>query len=68
MKNNFLNKFVISISVLTMLTGAVGMLFCLEQFWNAEGRDITMAGLPCIGGAILFGLGLVSLSIGIKNQ
>ena len=68
MKQDILNRICIVLSVLTMLAGLGGMLFCLEDLWKAEPGEIVMAGLPFIGGAILLGCGLISLAISVKEK
>ena len=51
------------ISVVTMGAGLFGMLFCLRFLWSALLEDLVGAGFPFVGGAILFGCGLISLTL-----
>lgn len=46
-----------------MLAGGFGMLFCFPFLWSGRMEDLVGAGLPFVGGAILFGSGLVALAI-----
>lgn len=43
-----------------MLAGAFGMLFCFPFLWSARMEDLVGAGFPFVGGAILFGCGLLA--------
>ncbi|MEN8956905.1 MAG: hypothetical protein ABF242_00090 [Flavobacteriales bacterium] len=64
-----MNKKTINIvAVLTMIGGAFGMLFCFPFLWSANMPDLVGAGFPFVGGAILFGSGLVSLVVNNRNS
>ena len=43
-----------------MLAGSFGMLFCFPFLWSARMEDLVGAGFPFVGGAILFGSGLLA--------
>ena len=51
------------ICLLTMATGIFGMLFCFPFLWSSLLEDLVGAGFPFVGGAILFGFGLMSLTM-----
>ena len=57
-------KLIINIaSVIIGLAGIFGMLFCLQFLWSANMKDLVGAGFTFVGGAILTGFALVSLTI-----
>ncbi|MGY6648087.1 hypothetical protein [Wenyingzhuangia sp. IMCC45574] len=43
--------------------GTLGMLYCLPFLYSAELGDLIGAGFPFVGGAILVGTSLISISI-----
>lgn len=57
-----------TITLLTMIVGAFGMLFCFPFLWSANMADLVGAGFPFIGGAILFGSALLSLVVINRNS
>jgi hypothetical protein len=58
------NKKLINIaSVIIGLAGIFGMLFCFPFLWSANMADLVGAGFPFVGGALLVGSSLISLSI-----
>jgi len=63
-KNRKMNKKYLNvIAILTMVAGAFGMMFCYQFLWSANMADLVGAGFPFVGGAILFGSGLLALAI-----
>lgn len=56
------------ICLLTMLAGFFGMLFCFPFLWSGLLEDLVGAGFPFVGGAILFGTGLIALVIFNKGK
>ena len=52
----------------SMIAGALGMLFCFPFLWSSRLEDLIGAGFPFVGGAVLFGAGLITLSILSKND
>lgn len=54
------------IAILIGLSGICGMLYCLQFLWSNRIEDLIGAGLPFIGGTILTGAALISLSINNK--
>ncbi|AZQ63938.1 hypothetical protein EI427_17415 [Flammeovirga pectinis] len=54
-------------SLVAMIFGGLGMLFCLPFLFSSVLEDLVGAGFPFVGGAILFIGGLISLSIVNKN-
>ena len=56
-----------NISLATMGAGAFGMLFCYPFLWSSNMADLVGAGFPFVGGALLFGFGLVSLVL-VKSK
>lgn len=55
-----------SISAITC--GVFGMIYCLPYLFSPIIEDLVGAGFPFIGGAILFGSGLISFSIQSRNK
>ncbi|ALJ00715.1 hypothetical protein [Rufibacter tibetensis] len=53
-------------SCLSMVLGGFGMIYCLPFLFSPVLEDLVGAGLPFVGGAILFAAGLISFSI--KNK
>lgn len=45
-----------------IISGILGMIFCLPFLFSANIADLVGAGLPFIGGAIIAGCGLIALS------
>ena len=54
-------------SIAVGVAGIFGMLFCFPFLWSAHLEDLVGAGFPFVGGAILTGMALVSLSINNKS-
>ena len=52
----------------SMIAGFFGMIFCFPFLWSARIEDLVGAGFPFVGGAILFGAGLIAFSIATKKQ
>jgi hypothetical protein len=50
-------------SLLCMVLGGFGMLYCLPYLFSSVLEDLVGAGFPFVGGAILFAAGLISFSI-----
>lgn len=67
MKSEKIKQLINLVSLLTVLAGAFGMLFCFPFLWSARMEDLIGAGLPFVSGAILFGSGLISLALNNKN-
>ena len=63
MKPEKINFIIDIISLLTMAAGLFGMTFCFPFLWSALLEDLVGAGFPFVGGAILFGCGLLSLTM-----
>jgi hypothetical protein len=55
------------LSIISLLAGIAGMLFCLPHLWSGRLEDLVGAGFPFVGGAILFGAGLLSLAVLNRN-
>lgn len=51
------------LSISTMGAGLFGMVFCFPFLWSALLEDLVGAGFPFVGGAVLFGSGLISLAM-----
>ncbi|WP_421753240.1 hypothetical protein [Croceimicrobium sp.] len=51
------------ISAITMVAGLLGMFFCFPFLWSANMADLVGAGFPFVAGSVLFGAGLISLSL-----
>ena len=49
------------------IAGVFGMLFCFLFLWSNNMKDLVGAGFPFVGGAVLVGTALISLSINNKN-
>ncbi|TAJ04019.1 hypothetical protein DMA11_24000 [Marinilabiliaceae bacterium JC017] len=56
------------ICILTILAGLFGMLFCFPFLWSGLLEDLVGAGFPFVGGSILFGTGLIGLTIFNKQE
>ena len=56
------------ISIIIIGAGIFGMLFCLQHLWSANMADLVGVGFPFVGGSILTGTGLISLTIGNKEK
>lgn len=54
-------------SCMSMVLGALGMLYCLPFLFSSVLEDLVGAGFPFVGGAILFAAGLISFSINNKK-
>jgi hypothetical protein len=61
-------KLINGICIITMLAGLFGMLFCFPFLWSGLLEDLVGAGFPFVGGAILFGTGLIALALFNKPQ
>jgi hypothetical protein len=55
-------------SIIIGAAGILGMLFCFLFLWSTNMKDLVGAGFPFLGGAILTGMGLLSLAINKRNQ
>ena len=51
------------VSVLTILAGIFGMMFCFPFLWSGRMEDLVGAGFPFVAGSVLFAGGLMSLTI-----
>ena len=56
------------VSIIIIGAGIFGMLFCYPHLWSTNMADLVGAGFPFVGGAILTGTGLISLSINNKSK
>lgn len=63
MKEDSIKKAVNILSILSMIAGAFGMVFCYPFLWSSNMADLVGAGFPFIGGSILFGTGLITLGV-----
>ncbi len=66
MTSEKIKSFINIISLLTMAAGLFGMLFCFKFLWSALLEDLVGAGFPFVAGAILFGCGLIALTLNNK--
>jgi hypothetical protein len=64
MKPNY--KLINFLAICSMIAGAFGMLFCFKFLWSNHMQDLVGAGFPFVGGSILFGAGLISLTLNRK--
>jgi hypothetical protein len=55
-------------SISAIAAGIFGMIYCLPYLFSPLLEDLVGAGFPFIGGAILFGSGLISFSIQSRNK
>lgn len=67
MKNETINKYIYIVSIITMLLGIFGMLYCVPHLYSRNMADLVGAGFPFVAGAILFGTGLLTLGITAKK-
>lgn len=64
-----INKKTINVvSIIVIGAGTLGMLFCFPYLWSANMAAIVGAGFPFVGGAILTGTGLISLTLNNKGK
>jgi hypothetical protein len=63
MSDKSIKTIINSLAIVTMVAGLFGMLFCFPFLWSARMEDLVGAGFPFVGGAILFGTGLLSLCL-----
>lgn len=63
MREDSIKKVINILAILAIVSGAFGMLFCFPFLWSANIADLVGAGFPFVGGAILFGTGLITLAI-----
>lgn len=68
MKEDTIKTLINGIAILSMLAGAFGMCYCFLFLWSAKLEDLVGAGFPFVGGAILFGTGLITLAIFNKES
>lgn len=61
-----MNKLAYIGSILAMVAGGFGMVYCLPYLFSSVLEDLVGAGFPFVGGAILFSAGLISIAI--KNK
>lgn len=57
-----MKQYINALAILTMIAGAFGMLFCFPFLWSNNLADLVGSGFPFVGGAILFGFGLITLA------
>lgn len=50
-----------------IVLGALGMLYCAPHLWSARMEDLVGAGFPFVGASILFGSGIVSLALSLRQ-
>lgn len=63
-----IRKIINAICIVTMLAGLFGMLFCFPFLWSGLLEDLVGAGFPFVAGSILFGTGLIGLTIFNKTE
>lgn len=63
MTGSSIKKAITALAIITMAAGLFGMLFCFPFLWSARMEDLVGAGFPFVGGAILFGAGLLTLGV-----
>ncbi|MCC7521807.1 MAG: hypothetical protein IT220_09255 [Flavobacteriaceae bacterium] len=56
-------KIVVLISIVIMIAGVAGMLYCLPFLYSARIEDIVGAGFPFLAGTIMLIDGLISIAI-----
>ena len=66
MNHQTIKNVINGVAILTMISGAFGMLFCYPFLWSAKIENLVGAGFSFLAGAILFGTGLIT--IGIFNK
>jgi hypothetical protein len=63
MTDSSIKKAINALAIIAMGAGLFGMLFCFPFLWSAKMEDLVGAGFPFVGGAILFGTGLLTLGV-----
>ncbi|MEM6800495.1 MAG: hypothetical protein AAF696_03770 [Bacteroidota bacterium] len=63
MNNQKLKNVINTTAVLTILSGAMGMLFSFAFLWSGRMEDIVGAGFVFLSRAVLFGTALITLGI-----
>jgi hypothetical protein len=63
MTDSSIKKAITALAIVAMGAGLFGMLFCFPFLWSAKMEDLVGAGFPFVGGAILFGTGLLTLGV-----
>ncbi len=63
MNEESIKKAINILSILGIISGGFGMIFCFPFLWSANIADLVGAGFPFVGGSILFGAGLITLGI-----
>jgi len=58
-----IEKIINALAISSMIAGAFGMIFCFVFLWSSNAVDLIGAGFPFVGGAVLFGTGLITLGI-----
>lgn len=61
-------KIVVLISIVIMIAGVAGMLYCLPFLYSARIEDIVGAGYPFLAGTIMLIGGLISIAIISKKD
>ncbi|MDD2598339.1 MAG: hypothetical protein PHO37_03815 [Kiritimatiellae bacterium] len=56
-------SFVVVVSLVMLVLGAVGMTICFLFMWSSSHLDVMGAGMAFITGAIMMASGLISLAI-----
>jgi hypothetical protein len=67
MKPEKIKSIIDIISLITMAAGLFGMVFCYQFLWSTLLEDLVGAGFPFVGGSVLFGFGLISLTLNNKK-
>ena len=62
-ETNLIIRIAYSGSIMSIIAGAVGMIYCLPYLFSPVLEDLVGAGFPFVGGAILFIGGLISLTV-----
>ncbi|MTI29261.1 hypothetical protein [Xanthovirga aplysinae] len=63
MNEKITSNIINGMSVISMIAGIFGMLFCFPFLWSPRIEDLVGAGFPFVGGALLFGSGLITLGL-----
>ena len=55
-------------SIVIIVTGLTGMLYCLPHLYSLRIEDLVGAGFPFLSGAVFITGGLISLSINLNKK
>ncbi|MEM8560564.1 MAG: hypothetical protein AAGG50_22290, partial [Bacteroidota bacterium] len=67
MSESLQRRIVQSLAVVSLAAGAFGMMFCFPFLWSARMEDLVGAGFPFVGGAVLFGCGVIALALTVRS-